>query len=50
MSEFNGKIAIETGASSGIGRASALFYARECASVSFTYIRIERSFLCLTVF
>ncbi len=33
MSEFIGKVAIVTGASSGIGRASALFYAREGAKV-----------------
>lgn len=34
MSEFHGKVAIVTGAASGIGRASALFYAREGASVT----------------
>ena len=33
MGEFTGKVAIVTGASSGIGRASALFYAREGAQV-----------------
>jgi len=33
MSEFSGKVAIVTGASSGIGSASALFYAREGAKV-----------------
>ncbi|HEX7395437.1 MAG TPA: SDR family NAD(P)-dependent oxidoreductase [Anaerolineaceae bacterium] len=33
MSEFSGKVAIVTGASSGIGRASALFYAREGAKI-----------------
>src|SRR5512142_2947945 len=34
MSEFHGKVAIVTGAASGIGRTSALFYAREGASVT----------------
>jgi NAD(P)-dependent dehydrogenase (short-subunit alcohol dehydrogenase family) len=34
MLEFHGKVAIVTGASSGIGRASARFYAREGASVA----------------
>jgi len=33
MGEFTGKVAIVTGASSGIGRVSALFYAREGARV-----------------
>jgi NAD(P)-dependent dehydrogenase (short-subunit alcohol dehydrogenase family) len=33
MGEFTGKVAVVTGASSGIGRASALFYAREGAQV-----------------
>ena len=33
MSEFKGKVAIVTGASSGVGRTSALFYAREGAKV-----------------
>jgi len=33
MGEFTGKVAVVTGASSGIGRASALFYAREVAQV-----------------
>lgn len=33
MGEFKGKVAIVTGAASGIGRASALFYAREGANV-----------------
>lgn len=33
MNEFNGRVAIVTGASSGIGRTSALFYAREGAKV-----------------
>ena len=33
MAEFTGKVAIVTGASSGIGRTSALFYAREGAKV-----------------
>ena len=33
MAEFTGKVAIVTGASSGIGRTSALFYAREGARV-----------------
>ena len=33
MSEFSGKVALVTGASSGIGRTSALFYAREGAKV-----------------
>jgi len=33
VSEFNGKVAIVTGASSGVGRTSALFYAREGAKV-----------------
>jgi NAD(P)-dependent dehydrogenase (short-subunit alcohol dehydrogenase family) len=33
MVEFIGKVAIVTGASSGIGRSSALFYAREGAKV-----------------
>jgi NAD(P)-dependent dehydrogenase (short-subunit alcohol dehydrogenase family) len=33
MVEFTGKVAIVTGASSGIGRTSALFYAREGAKV-----------------
>ena len=33
MGEFTGKVAIVTGSSSGIGRASALFYAREGARV-----------------
>ena len=31
MAEFTGKVAIVTGAASGIGRTSALFYAREGA-------------------
>lgn len=34
MSEFIGKVAIVTGAASGIGRACALFYAREGAKVT----------------
>jgi NAD(P)-dependent dehydrogenase (short-subunit alcohol dehydrogenase family) len=34
MSEFTGKVALVTGAASGIGRTSALFYAREGAKVS----------------
>ncbi len=34
MSEFNGKVALVTGAASGIGRTSALFYAREGAKVT----------------
>jgi NAD(P)-dependent dehydrogenase (short-subunit alcohol dehydrogenase family) len=33
MSEFAGKVAIVTGAGSGIGRTSALFYAREGVKV-----------------
>jgi NAD(P)-dependent dehydrogenase (short-subunit alcohol dehydrogenase family) len=33
MAEFSGKVAIVTGAASGIGRMSALFYAREGAQV-----------------
>ena len=33
MAEFTGKVAIVTGASSGIGRSSALLYAREGAKV-----------------
>lgn len=33
MSEFSGKVALVTGAASGIGRTSALFYAREGAKV-----------------
>lgn len=33
MNEFNGRVAIVTGASSGIGRTSALFYARDGARV-----------------
>ena len=33
MSEFKGKVAIVTGASSRVGRTSALFYAREGAKV-----------------
>lgn len=33
MGEFTGKVAIVTGAASGIGRASALLYAREGANV-----------------
>jgi NAD(P)-dependent dehydrogenase (short-subunit alcohol dehydrogenase family) len=33
MVEFTGKVALVTGASSGIGRTSALFYAREGAKV-----------------
>ncbi|NTW43088.1 MAG: SDR family NAD(P)-dependent oxidoreductase [Anaerolineaceae bacterium] len=33
VSEFNGKVVIVTGASSGVGRSSALFYAREGAKV-----------------
>ncbi|MHB0967904.1 MAG: SDR family oxidoreductase [Chloroflexi bacterium] len=33
MNEFNGRVAIVTGASSGIGRTSALFYARDGAKV-----------------
>src|ERR1035437_7322392 len=34
MSEFTGKVALVTGAASGIGRTSALFYAREGAKVT----------------
>jgi NAD(P)-dependent dehydrogenase (short-subunit alcohol dehydrogenase family) len=34
MSEFNGKVALVTGAASGIGRTSALFYARAGAKVT----------------
>jgi NAD(P)-dependent dehydrogenase (short-subunit alcohol dehydrogenase family) len=34
MPEFNGKVAIVTGGASGIGRACALFYAREGAKVT----------------
>jgi len=34
MSEFSGKVAIVTGAASGIGRTSAIFYAREGAKVT----------------
>ena len=33
MVEFTGKVAVATGASSGIGRACAMFYSREGASV-----------------
>ena len=33
MGEFTGKVAVVTGASSGIGRSTALFYAREGAQV-----------------
>jgi len=33
MAEFSGKVALVTGASSGIGRMSALYYAREGAKV-----------------
>jgi NAD(P)-dependent dehydrogenase (short-subunit alcohol dehydrogenase family) len=33
MSEFTGKVAIVSGASSGIGRTSSIFYAREGAIV-----------------
>ncbi|HEX7556036.1 MAG TPA: SDR family oxidoreductase [Leptolinea sp.] len=33
MAEFSGQVAIVTGASSGIGRSSALFYARDGAKV-----------------
>ncbi len=41
MSEFKGKVAIVTGASSGIGRTSALFYAREGAKVVVSDINEE---------
>ncbi len=34
MSEFSGKVAIVTGAASGIGRSSAQLYARDGAKVS----------------
>jgi NAD(P)-dependent dehydrogenase (short-subunit alcohol dehydrogenase family) len=33
MGEFTGKVAIVTGAASGVGRPSPLFYAREGANV-----------------
>jgi NAD(P)-dependent dehydrogenase (short-subunit alcohol dehydrogenase family) len=41
MSEFEGKVAIVTGASSGIGRTGAIFYAREGAKVIVSDINEE---------
>ena len=39
---LNGKVAIVTGAGSGIGRASAMLFAREGASVAASDINEER--------
>jgi NAD(P)-dependent dehydrogenase (short-subunit alcohol dehydrogenase family) len=41
MSEFSGKIALVTGAASGIGRTSALYYAREGAKVTVSDVNEE---------
>ena len=45
MSEFSGKVAIVTGAASGIGRASAQLYAREGAKIVVSDVDVDGGYL-----
>lgn len=40
--KLDGKIALITGADSGIGRAVAVLFAREGADIAFTYLKVEK--------
>ena len=45
MVEFSGKVAVVTGAASGIGRASAQLYAREGAKVVVSDVDVDGGYL-----
>jgi len=45
MVEFSGKVAVVTGAASGIGRASAQLYAREGAKVVVSEVDVDGGYL-----